>query len=479
MLRNLNMTGKIWLSIGVFIIGFVLTTVLGQIQGLTTETTLRNTAEALFPAAQKTQESAAGFDRGIKSFSDAVLTQDSSALDRAAEDGRSVVESLNAVATIRGLPGARVSQVKQLSASIAQLFADAQNTYRGVLANPAGMNADIQAHMRDLASSTDALKAELQQVKTAFSKDLQNELTGLARRSAAQQRLSWALLVGTLIVAGVIVNLTIRRSIAGPIMHVIDGVTAAAEDALQSSSRMAASGQGVARDAQHQASYIQETSASLEEISATTRENADRAGEADRLMQSARQTVEEASAAMNDLQSSMQEISKSSKQVSAVLKSIDEIAFHTNILALNAAVEAARAGEAGAGFSVVADEVRSLAQRAAEAAGRSAEIIEKTITDVSRGEALVTQAHTAFNEVSTSFVSGSKVVTQIAASSREQARGVGQIGEAIMRIEKVTQNNVANAQETAEAAAGMTAQMENTRKHLHKLVAIVGLNKAA
>src|ERR1017187_2099966 len=164
---------------------------------------------------------------------------------------------------------------------------------------------------------------------------------------------------------------------------------------------MAQSGTEVSNNAQEQAACIEETSASLEEISATTRQNADRAGEADRLMQSARQTVERAAHAMNELTTSMNLISKSSNQVAGVLKDIDEIAFHTNILALNAAVEAARAGQAGAGFSVVADEVRSLAHRAAEAARSSGSIIEQTVADVSKGVELVGHAQAAFQEVST------------------------------------------------------------------------------
>jgi methyl-accepting chemotaxis protein len=241
---------------------------------------------------------------------------------------------------------------------------------------------------------------------------------------------------------------------------------------------MAQSGAEVSNNAQEQAACIEETSASLEEISATTRQNADRAGEADRLMQTVRQTVERAARSMDDLNSSMTLISKSSQQVAGVLKNIDEIAFHTNILALNAAVEAARAGEAGAGFSVVADEVRSLAHRAAEAARNSSAIIDQTVEHVSKGVELVGQAHAAFQQVSVTIGNGSQIVSQIAASSDEQARGVSNIGQAVSRIEQLTQRNVANAQQTAEGASEMTTQVEGTRKYLDELVAVVGLRNA-
>src|SRR5262249_50516079 len=131
--------------------------------------------------------------------------------------------------------------------------------------------------------------------------------------------------------------------------------------------------------------------------------------EADRLMRNTRDTVDRAARAMDDLTKSMEAISKSSNQVASVLKNIDEIAFHTNILALNAAVEAARAGEAGAGFSVVADEVRSLAHRAADAARNSADIVERTIADVNQGVQFVGISRDAFQEVSKTIATGSQM----------------------------------------------------------------------
>jgi len=477
-MHRLNITAKIWLSIGVFVLGFVLATALGQIQGRSMEDTLRTTSEALFPAAQRGQEAEAAFQRMVKGFGDAVVVQDSSGLDRAAEDGRAAAASLKAIAAIAGLSKDRADESERLAASVSQYLTEAAATYGTILSNPSAMTPEMQGRMRDLASSSDTMKTGLQALKDGCSGDLRQQLAAVQQSSTQARWLALAVFGVTIVVAAVIVNLTIRRAITGPIVRVIHGVQKAANASAATSDRMAQSGKGVARDAQEQAACVEETSASLEEISATSKQNASRATEADTLMKAARQTVDRAAQSMEDLTKSMGAISKSSNQVAGVLKSIDEIAFHTNILALNAAVEAARAGEAGAGFSVVADEVRSLAQRAADAARQSADMVEKTIADVNQGVQLVAAAHRAFSEVSSTIANGGQVVSQIASSSVEQARGVEHIGQAIARIEAVTQNNAANAQQTAENADAMISQVETTRHHLNELVAVVGLKAA-
>ena len=475
-MRRLNITAKIWLSVGVFILGYVISTALSQSQGAQARASLRATSDALFPAAQRSQEAEAAFQRMVKGFGDAVVMQDASALDRAATDGQQVIDGLRAVASIPGLSAERSRAAGTLAASIDQMLADARTTYGAAVAG--GMSASSQDQMRALATRVDECKASLAKTKEQLAADLHLQLDSLSESSVRQGNFALAVFAATLVLAGVIVHLTIKRSITGPVIHVIAGVQDAADQTGRASAQLAQSGAEVSNNAQEQAACIEETSASLEEISATTRQNADRAGEADRLMQAARQTVDRAAHAMNDLTASMDLISKSSHQVAGVLKDIDEIAFHTNILALNAAVEAARAGQAGAGFSVVADEVRSLAHRAAEAARNSGSIIERTTSDVSKGVELVGHAHAAFQEVSTTIASGTQVVSQIASSSGEQARAITNIGQAISRIESLTQRHAAHAQQTAEGASEMTSQVENTRRYLDELVAVVGMRNA-
>lgn len=471
-MRRLNITAKIWLSIGVFILGYVVSTTLGQVQGRQARTSLRDASQALFPAAQKSQDAEAAFQRMVKGFGDAVIMQDAAGLERAAEDGRQTVAALKSIASIRGLDGVRAEEAGKQALSIDRLLADARRTYGAVLSN--SLAGSAQNDMRELASRTDAARASLEKLKGRFAADLNEQLNTLEAMTASQSTVAVIVFAVTLILASAIVHLTIRRSITGPVSRVIGGVQGAADETAQASVQLAHSGKEVSQNAQEEAACIEETSASLEQISATTQQNADRAGDADRLMKEARQTADRADRAMEELASSMDLIAKSSQQVAGVLKQIDEIAFHTNILALNAAVEAARAGEVGAGFSVVANEVRSLAHRAADAARDSGATIEKTLQDVSRGVELAAHAHSAFRDVAAKISSGTQLVSQIAVSSGEQARGIAQIGQAIARIESLTERNVATAQETAEGASAMTAQVESTRQYLGELAALVG-----
>lgn len=477
-MKRMNVTKKIWLSIGVFVLGFVLSTVLTQLQGNKTEAVLSTTVNSLFPSAQRSQEAEAGFQRMIKGLSDAVMVQDASALDRAIQESTAIVEHLNAVAAIHTSDSAR-EQVSQLAGSIAVFSKDAQAVYGMLLSDPANLTAETQENMRAMASRMETLKAALVEQRDRSSAHLKTQLNALEADSRYQRSIGLLVFGVTLILAIAIVSLTIRRSIIGPIARVIDGVQEAADEAARASAQVADSGQIVAQDARDQAACLQSTSDSLERISETTRQNASRASSADVVMQEARRTVDRATRVVGDLTQSMKAISESSEQVATVLKSIDEIAFYTNILALNAAVEAARAGEAGAGFSVVADEVRSLAQRAAEAARTSGEIVEKTIVDVANGVEFVASAQNAFGELSKMILSGSEAVSLIASASEDQTRGIAEISHAVARMESVTGNTAANAGQTAESASAMSEQVQKTRAHLDELVAVVGVHSRA
>ncbi len=276
------------------------------------------------------------------------------------------------------------------------------------------------------------------------------------------------------VVASIGLTWLIRRSITGPLGSLIHGLTTSASQLNAASGQVASASQLLAEGSSEQAAAIEQTSASLEELAATTRQNSDSAGGADELMKTTNTVVQRANSEMQQLDTSMQEITKASIETQKIVKTIDEIAFQTNLLALNAAVEAARAGEAGAGFAVVAEEVRSLAMRAAEASRNTAALIEGTVSRVRAGSDLVSRSSAAFADVSENAARVGELITSIAAASREQSQGIGQVTSAVVDMDKVTQSNAANAEESASAAEEMAAQAGQMTVYVADLENIVG-----
>ena len=263
------------------------------------------------------------------------------------------------------------------------------------------------------------------------------------------------------------------KGITGPVNRIISDLTGGADQVADSSAQVSNASFSLSEGASEQAAAIEETSSSLEEMSSMTKQNADSANQSNAIVKDTNNVVKKAGASMNGLMESMGEISKASEETQKIVKTIDEIAFQTNLLALNAAVEAARAGEAGAGFSVVADEVRNLAMRAADAAGDTTNLIEETIKKVHIGSNLVSETNDAFSEVAQSVQKLDVLIDDIAAASNEQADGIGQITRAVSEMDILTQKNASNAEESASAAESMRSQAEMMKTVVMDLVALV------
>ncbi|MGD9548822.1 MAG: methyl-accepting chemotaxis protein [Candidatus Krumholzibacteriia bacterium] len=293
------------------------------------------------------------------------------------------------------------------------------------------------------------------------------------RRYASNRNLQFSMIAGGLVV-GVAFAWGIRRSITGPLARLISGLTRSASQLTTASGQVSAASQFLSEGSSTQAAGIEQTSAALEQMSAATTQNAAGARNADDLMQSTIGVVGQANAEMGRLDASMQEITEASVATQRIVKTIDEIAFQTNLLALNAAVEAARAGSAGAGFAVVAEEVRNLAKRAAEASRNTAQLIKGTVGKVEEGSIAVNCANTAFRTVSENIAEAGRLISGIARASGEQAQGISQVNKAVTEMDQVTQTNAASAEESASAAEEMKSQAGQLAAYVKELQALVG-----
>jgi len=258
------------------------------------------------------------------------------------------------------------------------------------------------------------------------------------------------------------------------ITHVVVQLQEGSGQVASSAQQVSAASQSLAEGATEQAASLEETSSSLEEMASMTKKNADNAAQANTLASQARKAADNGSQAMGRMNTAIHDIQKSSSETAKIIKVIDEIAFQTNLLALNAAVEAARAGEAGKGFAVVAEEVRNLAMRSAEAAKNTSAMIEESVKNSKNGVDIATEVGKVLDEIVQGIGKTSDLVAEIAAASNEQAQGISQVNTAVSQMDKVTQSNAANAEESASASEELNAQAEQMNGVVSELSTLVG-----
>jgi len=334
--------------------------------------------------------------------------------------------------------------------------------------------------VQDLAVKRTITGNEVLALAQATATQGMEDVTKIAKQSTASlATASTTMIIGLIIgvIVGVILSILITRGITKPINRIIADLTSGAEQVAAASNQVSSASQQSAQGASEQASSLEETSSALEEMSGISHTNAENASKANTLARESSEIVGHAQNVMTQTTDAMGKINDASAKIANIIKVIEEIAFQTNLLALNAAVEAARAGEHGKGFAVVADEVRNLAQRSAQAANETAQLISNTIERVKKGTELNVELSESFTKVNESSMKVVQLVEQIAKASSDQAKGVEQINSAMSQMDKVVQQNAANAEESASASEELSSQAQILRQTVDQLAMLVGGSK--
>ncbi len=292
-------------------------------------------------------------------------------------------------------------------------------------------------------------------------------------RVVLMERVQYAAGLIALVVFGAVV-VYIRRRITKPVTEVVGELSSGSELVFDSASQISNSSERVASGASQLAASIQETTASLMSLREIAVQNASTASDANREAAEMREATGQGQGAMQRMSTAISQIKASSDETAKILKVIDEIASQTNLLALNAAVEAARAGEAGRGFAVVADEVRRLAQRSADAARSTSDLIAQSQQNAEHGVSTSEEMESILSTIAGGMQGVSSRIATVTEASTEQVRGVEEINEAMLQMSQATQDNAASSEESASASAILTDQFKVLDAMVRKLAGTIG-----
>jgi len=254
------------------------------------------------------------------------------------------------------------------------------------------------------------------------------------------------------------------NNIIGSLHKTMSEISGASDQVLTGAQQISDNATDLSVGAQAQASSVQELNAAIDVINHQTQQNAANAETANHLSGQSSANAQEGNNAMKQMVAAMAQIKESSNSISGIVKTIEDIAFQTNLLALNASVEAARAGEHGRGFSVVADEVRTLAGRSQAAVKETTDLIEDSINRVENGAGIAETTAASLTAIVKSAEEVLAIIAGISASSKEQADAISDISNGLIQISTVVQNNSATSEEAAAASQELSSQAEMLRQ---------------
>ncbi|MDM8521804.1 methyl-accepting chemotaxis protein [Desulfococcaceae bacterium HSG8] len=471
-MKPLNLSVRIWLSMGIMVLGYFLSLIFSYYSSEQIQDRLPYISEFAVASTEMTQRAITAFARQTKLYEDAVLLGEPDMIDEADTEASRVSAALSDLKSLAGMSENMLIYIDKVSDQLKKYTDSAKKASRKMSTEETD---DInRQEMADIDDKKQKLSQSLSAISAAVRRELSGNVDSVIRSAKMRNNLNILVSFFMVAVSGLVISRVIYRSITKPARYLIEGLSRSASQVAVSAGEVSATSQSLSENAADQAKSVEETSDTLEKMSVMGRETSELTLGAEKLMNENIQKSGMSLKALVELTREMTRIEADSGQMVNIIKNIDEIAFQTNLLALNAAIEAARAGDAGAGFSIVAEEVRNLAMKSAEAAKKTQELLDNTARRVAQAASSIREVNSNFVAIIESATIIGEKTASITRASREQARWIEEINLSANAIEKLTHEVAAGSQESAAESQELSAQAAELKRFVNIVLNIVG-----
>jgi methyl-accepting chemotaxis protein len=467
MVTSLRLSLRVWTSIGILVAGYALSLVAASTVAWQIQRELPEASDFAVHAIELSQALPRRFEAQNRAYGRAVITGEDAQVEKARAGLREVEATLTRLARLPGTDGPLAAEVGETLDRLRAYMATSEAVFESDRRGGAG--AETVRRIDALSGQKRELQAAFNRISGQVRTTIEGNAAALVESVRRQNFYNVALSIGIIAIALTIIYWVIRRSIIGTLFRITEKLYDASQKVAAISGEISAGSQQLAEGATEQAASITQISTALDQIAAMTRQNAADTRRARERGAEALQAVEDLDQSMDQTAAAMGRIRERGREIGRINQTIQDLSFQTNLLALNAAVEAARAGEAGAGFAVVAGEVRRLAVDSAEASRGTASLIQNAVSEIETGAAYLEETRSALASAKDQNAEVGTLVDRIARASEDQVQGIEEISRTMEEIDRIVQANAANAEVFSSVFIKLNGQAERLSHFIRKL----------